>query len=94
MPNREPLAFAGSVFKVPRAFARDSKNSKLKINTHDGRTVKNTGNDLLAEFPECARGGAVCCRIQFGMIPLGLNSLATISIFAHRPLALRAEATT
>ena len=45
-------------------------------------------------IPECARGGAVCCRIQFGMIPLGLNSLATISIFAHRPLALRAEATT
>ena len=43
-------------------------------------------------IPECSRGGAVCCRIQLGMIPLGLNSMATISIFAHWPLALRAEA--
>jgi hypothetical protein len=62
MPNREPLAFAGSVFKVPRAFARDSKNSKLKINTHDGRTVKNTGNVLLAEFPSVL--GAVRCAVE------------------------------
>ena len=45
-------------------------------------------------IPECSRGVAVCCRIQLGMIPLGLNSIATISIFAHWPLALRAEATT
>ena len=45
-------------------------------------------------IPECSRGGAVCCRIQLGMIPLGLNFMATISIFAHWPLALRAEATT
>ena len=43
-------------------------------------------------IPECSRGGAVCCRIQLGMIPLGLNSMATISIFAHWTLALRAEA--
>ena len=45
-------------------------------------------------IPECSRGGAVCCRIQLGMIPIVLNSIATISIFAHWPLALRAEATT
>jgi hypothetical protein len=33
-------------------------------------------------------------EIQRGMIPIGLSSIATISIFAHWPLALRAEATT
>src|ERR1700730_19361414 len=32
-------------------------------------------------IPECSRGGAVCGRIQLGMIPIGLNSIATISIF-------------
>ena len=37
---------------------------------------------------------AVCCRIQLGIIPIGLNSLVTISIFVHWPLALRAEVTT
>ena len=33
-------------------------------------------------------------KIQRGMIPISLSSIATISIFAHWPLALRAEATT
>jgi drug/metabolite transporter (DMT)-like permease len=37
---------------------------------------------------------AVCCRIQLGIIPIGLNSIMIISIFAHWPLALRAEVTT
>jgi adenylate cyclase len=65
-----------------------------KINNHGGRIVKNTGDGLLAEFPSVL--GAVRCavEIQRGMIPIGLNSIATISIFAHWPLDLRAEATT
>ena len=65
-----------------------------KINNHGGRIVKNTGDGLLAEFPSVL--GAVRCAvdIQRGMIPISLSSIATISIFAHWPLALRAEATT
>jgi hypothetical protein len=65
-----------------------------KINNHGGRIVKNTGDGLLAEFPSVL--GAVRCavEIQRGMIPISLSSIATISIFAHWPLALRAEATT
>ena len=65
-----------------------------KINNHGGRIVKNTGDGLLAEFPSVL--GAVRCAVQIhrGMIPISLSSIATISIFAHWPLALRAEATT
>ena len=65
-----------------------------KINNNGGRIVKNTGDGLLAEFPSVL--GAVRCavEIQRGMIPISLSSIATISIFAHWPLALRAEATT
>jgi len=65
-----------------------------KITDHRGRIVKNTGDGLLAEFPSVL--GAVRCAvdIQRGMIPISLSSIATISIFAHWPLALRAEATT
>ena len=65
-----------------------------KINNHGGRIVKNTGDGLLAEFPSVL--GVVRCavEIQRGMIPISLSSIATISIFAHWPLALRAEATT
>jgi hypothetical protein len=43
---------------------------------------------------ECSWSSAVCCRIQLGIIRSGLSSIATISIFAHWPLALRAEVTT
>ena len=64
-----------------------------KINIHGGRIVKNTGDVLLAEFPSVL--GALRCavEIQLGMIPIVLNSIATISIFTHWP-SLRAEATT
>jgi class 3 adenylate cyclase len=65
-----------------------------KINNHGGRIVKKFGDGLVAEFPSVL--GAVRCavEIQRGMIPIGVSSIATISIFAHWPLALRAEATT
>src|SRR6202035_2195178 len=57
-------------------------------------TVAASSRILLAEFPSVL--GAVRCavEIQRGMIPISLSSIATISIFAHWPLALRAEATT
>jgi hypothetical protein len=63
--------------------------------SHDrkfGRSVER--ECLLAEFPSVL--GVVRCavEIQRGMIPISLSSIATISIFAHWPLALRAEATT
>ena len=65
-----------------------------RINNHGGRIVKNTGDVLPGGISECSRGGAMCCRIQPGIIPIGLSSIATISIFAHWPVALLAEATT